>query len=263
LLVTDSRDAMADLCQAAQRNMYNKGAFEYRDGTGASYNKQLHKLSWPVGPDVPKHAQQSSQREMREGKYSTLHPMKFVQTLDQFEPSFTQTYGSFGIRTTSDGANAVYDRLFTPSKSLTRPSTRGAASFAEEAADEAFTNGRVQQSISMYTVAIKQKPTLYAYEKRCAALAHVGKYKEALADAEFILNNGPPGGEAPAARFRVKAIKDYLKIKDDFGPGHHHANATLMCTLTPRDHRQWRSTTPSTYARAYPFGKTAVLSGYP
>lgn len=27
-----------------------------------------------------------------------------------------------------------------------------------------------------FTLAIKQKPTLYAYEKRCAALAHVGRY---------------------------------------------------------------------------------------
>jgi len=234
---------------------------DYRDGGGLSYNKQLHRLSWAVPTDVPVHAQPSSTAGVTAGKYSTLHPMAFTQTRDKFEPSFTQTYGSFGIRSIGDSASSVHERLFTPSKSLTRPSSKGASTFAEQAADDAFTNGNVEAAIRGFTLAIKQKPTLYAYEKRCAALAHVGRYKEALADAEFVLHNGPPGGEAPAARLRVKAIKDYLKAKDDFAPGHHQANATLMCTLTPRDHRQWRSTTPSTYTRAYPFGNAAVLSG--
>ena len=101
------------------------------------------------------------------------------------------------------------------------------------------------------------RPTLFAYEKRCAAYAHLGRYTEALADAEFILKNGPPGGEQPAARMRVKAIKDFLKRRTDTGPGHHHATATLMCLLTPREHRQWRSVTPSPYTRPYPFGVSA------
>lgn len=65
---------------------------------GLSYNKQLHRLSWAVPTDVPVHAQPSSTAGVTAGKYSTLHPMAFTQTRDKFEPSFTQTYGSFGIR---------------------------------------------------------------------------------------------------------------------------------------------------------------------
>lgn len=71
----------------------------------------------------------------------------------------------------------------------------------------------------MFTLGIQQKPTLFAYEKRCAAFAHLGRYSEALMDAEFILKNGPPGGEQPAARLRVKAINDFLRKRDDTGPG--------------------------------------------
>ena len=67
--------------------------------------------------------------------------------------------------------------------------------------------------------------------------------------------------QMPAARFRVKAIKDYLRKKTDTGPGHHHATATLMCILTPREHRQWRSVTPSPYTRPYPFGTSASNFG--
>ena len=37
-----------------------------------------------------------------------------------------------------------------------------------------------------FTLAIKQKPTLYAYEKRCAALAHVGRYAIAWGGGEYV-----------------------------------------------------------------------------
>ena len=167
-------------------------------------------------------------------------------------------YGNFGIRSDGDPkAISAHHRLFVPSKSLKPNVTRLPTSQAEIAADNAFTHGRFDEAIRQYTLGIAQKPSLFAYEKRCAVYAHIGKYKDALTDAEFILKNGPPGGEMPSARLRVKAINDFLRQKGDTAPGHDHATATLMCSLTPREHRQWRSTTPSPYTRPYPFGQPA------
>ena len=252
---------MSDSAQAQQRNLYNKDITSYRDGNGLLYMDQLLKVSWPISTDVPAHAQVSAQPSIRDGWYRTLHPMEFMQKGDYTADSFTNTYGSFGIRSDGDPTCSVHQRLYTPSRSVARAGARTAASQAEQAGDAAFSNGRVEEAIKMFSLGIQQKPTLFAYEKRCAAYAHLGRYSEALGDAEFILKNGPPGGEQPAARFRVKAIKDYLRKKTDTGPGHHHATATLMCILTPREHRQWRSVTPSPYTRPYTFGTSASNFG--
>jgi len=248
---------MADACQAQQRNLYHDDVTSYRDGSGTLYMDQLHKISWSIPTDVPYHAQFSKQPMIKQGDYATLHPMEFMSKGDWKNDSFSNTYGSFGIRSDGDTLAPVYDRLYTPSRSTARAGARQPSSQAEQAGDNAFSNGRVEEAIKMFTLGIQQKPTLFAYEKRCAAYAHLGRYTEALADAEFILKNGPPGGEQPAARMRVKAIKDFLKRRTDTGPGHHHATATLMCLLTPREHRQWRSVTPSPYTRPYPFGVSA------
>ena len=116
--------------------------------------------------------------------------------------------------------------------------------------------GRDLSSHRRYTLGIGQKPNTHAFEKRCAAYAHVGRYKEALADAEHVLKLDG----SPASKLRVKTIKDFLRVKNEAtSPGHEHAAATLICTLTPREHRQWRSVTPSPYTRPYPFG---VSTGY-
>lgn len=248
---------MSDSVQAQQRNLYNVDVESYRDGAGMPYNEQLKKISWPISTDVPAHAQFSAQPAISTGKYKTLHPMEFMQTNDYSADCFTKSYGSFGIRSDGDPSVPIYERLFTPSRSVARAGARTPASQAEMSGDAAFANGHVFEAIKMFTLGIQQKPTLFVYEKRCAALAHVGRYNEALADAEFILKNGPPGGEQPAARMRVKAIKDFLQKKGDTAPGHHHATATLMCLLTPREFRQWRSVTPSPYTRPYPFGVSA------
>ena len=92
------------------------------------------------------------------------------------------------------------------------------------------------------------QPNLFAYEKRCAAYAELGRYREALEDAEFILANCVRD-ELGAARMRVKAIKDFMKKMDNFDPGYHHAVSTLVCLLRPREHRQLVQSSPSTYGR--------------
>lgn len=249
---------MSDSVQPIQRNLYQTGVTgTYRDGTGVVYSDQLQRLSWPISADLPTQAQRSARMGVESGRYSTLHPMQFYQTREIDEPTFTETYGKFGILD-SESKLPAHERLFNPSKSLFKPGLRHPSSQAEMAGDEAFSRGHFEDAVRQYTLGLAQKPSLSAYEKRCACYAHIGRYTEALADAEFILKNGAGGGELPSARLRVKAIKDFLKQKYDTSPGHEHATATLMCALTPREHRQWRSTTPSPYTRPYPFGGSAT-----
>ena len=78
----------------------------------------------------------------------------------------------------------------------------------------------------------------------------MGRYKEALADANHILATEP----SSRAALRVKSIKDLLQAKTDWSKGHEGADVTLLCTITPREHRQWKVSVPSPYTRPYPFG---------
>ena len=90
---------------------------------------------------------------------------------------------------------------------------------------------------------------------------HVGRYREALSDAKYILSNGPQAeGESGPNKQRVKAIETFLANKEVGAKGFQEAPATLMCLLTPKGLRQWRTFTPSTYTRPYPFGASVVSS---
>ena len=86
---------------------------------------------------------------------------------------------------------------------------------------------------------------LFAYEKRCAAYAELGRYREALSDAEFILQH--TSTDRGAALARVKTIKDYMRRTNNFDNGYHQATTTLICLLRPREHRQLTQSRPSTY----------------
>ena len=63
---------------------------------GVTYNNQLRTLSWPIASDLPSHAQRSA--DEHQDAYDTLHPMKFTQNRAQFESSFANSYGSFGMQ---------------------------------------------------------------------------------------------------------------------------------------------------------------------
>ena len=110
--------------------------------------------------------------------------------------------------------------------------------------DTAFAAGLLDQAIDKYTLALTQKPTLICYEKRCAAWAHVGRYKEALKDAEYILARTPDNARAS---LRVKNIRDFMSAKDNSMPGYKNSHVTLLCSITPRDLRQWRASGPALY----------------
>jgi len=252
---------MADAVNAHQRNLYQKKFFHlgYVDGTGVTYNNQLRTLSWPIASDLPSHAQRSA--DDHQDAYDTLHPMKFTQNRAQFESSFANSYGSFGMQLSAEPTLPVHERLYNPSRAMTNSYYKNPVSNTEVAADQAFSEGRYRDAIKGFDQAIRTKASLFVYEKRCAALAHVGRYEEALGDARFVLANGPKGEtESGPARARVKALEDFISKKANYIKGYTEAPATLMCLLTPRDVRQWRSKTPATYNRPYPFGVSGTLA---
>jgi len=256
---------MADAANAHQRNLYQK-KFQnmgYVDGRGVGYAQQLRKLSWPIATDLPAHAQVSAQPLIATA-YNSLHPMEFSHARETYETSFANTYGSFGMHVETSPKQSCHQRLFTPTRSVQRPGYKHAVTQAEQQADAAFASGQYELAVRGYTQAIAHKASLYVYEKRCAALAHIGRYREALADAQYILKNGPQGeAESGPNKQRVKSIQSFLANQNVGSKGFHEAAATLMCLLTPREHRQWRSTTPSTYTRPYPFGAGVIANHMP
>ena len=168
---------MGDACQPQQRNLYQTkfAHLEYRDGLGNSYNEQLRLQSWPIVDDVPPQAQPSASAQIAAGNYDSLHP-NVVRTGG--DPSFMQTHGGRLDRIESDPNAPVHTRLFVPSRTQARPVFRAASSRPEVDGDEAFMSGQLDSAIEKYTLALTQKPTLVCYEKRAAAWAHVGRYKE-------------------------------------------------------------------------------------
>lgn len=78
-------------------------------------------------------------------------------------------------------------RLLVPTKSVLRPPMHVTTNRAEVNADAMFSFGAFQQACEEYTFAIRQKPTIQQYAKRCAAYAHLGDYRRAMADAMAIL----------------------------------------------------------------------------
>ena len=155
-----------------------------------------------------------------------------------------QTHGNRLDRIEADPFAPVHTRLFVPSKTVARPMSRQASSRPEVDGDTAFAAGRLDEAIDKYTLALTQKPTLICYEKRCAAWAHVGRYKHALQDAEYILARTPDNARAS---LRVKNIRDFMSAKANSMPGYKNSHVTLLCSITPRDLRQWRASGPALY----------------
>jgi len=258
---------MADAVNAAQRNLYkrrdgSRTASEYLDGTGVPYEEALRRLSWPISTDVPGIGQKAATIHLPELKnvYDMklgdlfLHPTTYTKLRHTDHLSFSKSQGQLGIGNLGNPQSKVFERLYLGSKSMARPShSRQSQGRFEMAADVAFKNCDPVDAINLYTRAIAQapagKPNLFAYEKRCAALAELGRYRDALSDAQYVLDHLYTSTERGAALARVKAIKDYMNRMDNFEKGYHQATSTLMCLLRPREHRQLVQSSPSTYSR--------------
>lgn len=235
----------------------------YVNGLGQTYEEVIRKQSFPIVNDVPAHAQRRARpltagaatRRRPNGAYHTLHPMEYMLAQQEDAASFAKVYGNFGIRTDGDPDAPVHERLYTPSKTV--GNRRFAASQPEKAGDQAFGHGKIDEAVRQYSIAARQMaldlPRLnLILEKRCAALAHLGRYGEALKDAARIESTEY---DNPAARLRVKCIHDF-NARRGVEKGSDHMAATLMVQLTPPSLKMWRAATPSAYKRAYPFGRT-------
>jgi len=265
---------MADACNAVQRNIYprhdgSRYAPFYRNGQGQNYSESLRKLSWPVPSDIPAIGQKSAVLHLPEVKHihhwtdgeQFLHPTQYGKLRHTDHLSFSKSHGKLGVGRLANPTENVFNRLYLGSKTMSRPITRQAKGQAEMAGDVAFSNGESANAIDMYTKVIKSmKPgelNLFAFQKRCAALAEMGRYREAMADAQFILDNSE-GNERGPALLRVKTLKDYMKRMNNFESVYHSSTSTLICLLRPQEHRQLVASNPCTYGRpqsASVFGK--------
>ncbi|KOO52851.1 hypothetical protein Ctob_011897 [Chrysochromulina tobinii] len=209
---------------------------DYRSGSGMTYAEQLRKASWNTEYDVPKIGQKSAAMQMpelrqhkgfKDGEHY-LHPTKFTALAHSDHLSYAKCNPELGILWNGNpDLKKVHERLYLGSRVLQRVPRRSASNLLEMAADVAF------------------HTALFAYEKRCAAYAELGRYREALSDAEFILQHTTT--DRGAALARVKAIKDYMRRTNNFDNGYHQATTTLICLLRPREHRQLTQSRPSTY----------------
>ena len=256
---------MSDSANAATRNLYTRNdgtryTPEYRDGRGIRYDEALRHLSWPCVHDVPALGQKSGVKQLPEIRQvyglttgqMYMHPTLYTKLRHSDHMSFTKSQGHLGIGNLADPRADVYKRLYLGSKSYTKFGRQSSGRF-EMAGDVAFKISDPINAIELYTKAIRQakagQPNIFAYEKRCAALAEAGRYREALADAELILANCETVAQEGAARMRVKALTDFLRRTDGFEAGYHQAVSTLICLLRPREHRQLVQSNPSNYTR--------------
>ena len=144
--------------------------------------------------------------------------------------SFSKSMGTLGLGTLADPKNAVFDRLYVGSKSQASLGMRVPQGRMEMAGDIAFKNGSADDAVALYTKAIGQKPDLFKYEKRCVAYAELGRYRDALNDAQHILDHSD-GATRGAALMRVKALKDFMKRMDNFEAGYRASNIPLAPPL--------------------------------
>ena len=257
---------MGDAANAATRNLYPKNdgtrfTASYMDGRGMTYDEALHKLSWPVCTDVPALGQRSSHHQLPVLKkvYGLnngqiyLHPAEYTKLRHTDHLSFSKSQGHLGTGALADPQKNVYQRLYMGQKSMSKLGQRDAKDRLEMAGDVAFKNCTPYDAVELYSRAIekapKGQPNLFAYEKRCAANAELGRYREALDDAQYILDWTFDPAKRGSALMRVKTIKDFLRRNDNFEAGYHNSTSTLICLLRPREHRQLVPSHPATYGR--------------
>ena len=253
---------MADACNARQRNLYERASTrhikEYMDGKGDTYEEQIRKMSWPICTDVPAIGQYSGTIQIPElKKYKgfsdglhSLHPMTYTKLHHTDHLAFCNTVDGVGVGKLADPSKDVYTRLYLGSKSQAHQPARTGTSRLEIAGDIAFKNGEAAEAHRLYTKALQDNPSMFTYEKRCAAYAECGLYEHALRDAEHLLKHAGPHNWGSASA-RVKALKDFLRRQNNYDPGYHQATTTLVCLLRPREHKQIMPSTPSNYGRPH------------
>ena len=213
---------------SVQRNMKTG----YFHGSGVSYDESLRRLAYTTNFSVPAIGQKSVVDQMPilqkshglKESHLFLHPTEYIKLRHTDHLCFSKSNADLGSGTLANTKLNVFDRLYVGSKSNARPTRRNPSGSFEVAADVAFKNSDATDAVPLYTKAIGQAPpgvpNLFAYEKRCVCNAELGRYTEALADAEFILQKCEPRDQM-SAMMRVRAIKDFLKRTKNFDAGYH------------------------------------------
>ena len=160
---------MADAIQPATRNLYQKkfAFLEYRDGAGHSYAEQIRLQSWPNNEDVPPQAQPSSREIIESGGYDLVHP-KIIRL--GAIPNFMRTYKTRSHIAEANPRAPVHERLYTPSRTVSRPPSRSAASRPEVDADSDFRAGALDSAIAKYSIGIGRRPPPAAPPRRLRCL---------------------------------------------------------------------------------------------
>ena len=241
---------------SVQRNMES----DYCHGKGMKYSESLRRLAYTTEFSVPAIGQKSciTQLPILQKHHGLsdgviyLHPTEYLKLRHSDHLSFSKSMSDLGAGTLGNPKSTVFDRLYIGTRSNARQNKRQASGSFEWAGDIAFKNSDSLDAVELYSKAIKQAPAgfpnLFAHEKRCVCNAELGRFREALADAEYIAKNCEPGKQS-VALMRVKALKDYMKRMNNFDAGYHQATSTLICLLRPREHRQLVASIPSTYGR--------------
>eukprot|EP00658_Telonema_sp_P-2_P052543 TRINITY_DN4076_c0_g2_i10.p1 TRINITY_DN4076_c0_g2~~TRINITY_DN4076_c0_g2_i10.p1 ORF type:complete len:270 (+),score=64.60 TRINITY_DN4076_c0_g2_i10:40-849(+) len=268
---------MADRAQGIQRNLYHQAASEYRvDGRKTYGNEYMRRLAF-VPSDLPPQAQKNNKFSDRyDSLHPTAHlgrdlgrtggavcPRSKAQRISSYDFSRPGTGGK-----TLTLASTIYlgpESLTTrrspvPQIPTTLMSTNGGLvltqrtsprnvhmpvgfrrapavprSDQERLANDCFITKQYKRAADYLSLAIAVDPNNASlYAKRAAAKAHLGLFAEAHDDTRSAVTLNPSSSKA---RFRLKAVEDYVAKLKDAPPGWDggHMTCLLYTSPSPRD----------------------------
>jgi len=272
---------MADRCQPIQRNLYTHEASGYRPDFKRTYGDDyIRGLSF-IGTDVPQHARNPT----FVGSYDSLHPNSHMERdlgrtggavvprsraqRDRLAPTAlgkTQSLadtiymGTDSLTTRRDKVALISTTPMTTAGGLVithrtpprnphmpigfRRAPAKPRSDQERLANDAFITRQFARSVEYLTLAIAVDPsndTLFS--KRAAAKCHMGLFADGEPDAMRAVQLNPASSKA---RFRLKALRDYLGNLKNAPAGWDGGHVTVLDALTPEEFKQrrWKTSTP-------------------
>jgi len=223
-----------------------------------NYQAFLRDLSWCATPaNVPKHAQASLTNEQE--KYSSLHPgwinteatrsfvhygspadcRAAVQTVDSDSRTKVKDFSLFPALGVSDVRNSTYrgPESMSASRGISSSTMLSTSKGGTEVEGDAlFMGGKFAAALSKYNAAMATRHhDIGLLTKRCAVLAHLGKYEDALMDAVTLCQCE---GSSKSIN-RKKALEKQIEVVKSAGVGYENSHITLLHLITPPAFKQW------------------------
>lgn len=246
-----------DSAQAAQANAYRKSSYQ-PDGA-KDYQAFLRDLSWCATPaNVPKHAQASLTNEVQD-KYSSLHPgwtneeatvsyvhygspTKMRESMQRVASNSriqTINHSTFPVLSVSEKLPSTYRGPSSGSTSRDINASTLLSSSKGEAegdGDALFKSGKFLKALQKYDQALTYRNNdIGLLSKRCAVLAHLGKYENALADAVVLCQLE---GSCKSIN-RKQCIEKHMSMLKNGETGFETGHITLLHLITPNAFKQW------------------------